>query len=456
MTDTIDTLFSKTIIDKYNINGPRYTSYPTALSFNTDIPTDLLEDAANDSASEALSIYIHIPFCKSPCYYCGCNKIVTQDQEKADKYLNYLEKEMRSRADAFSHYRVSQIHLGGGTPTFLTDSQQSRLVTMVRQYFDVVDTATWSIEADPRTVDKHSLTHLASIGYNRLSFGVQDIDFQVQEAINRVQSTKNIAELVTHAREIGFASINLDLIYGLPHQTERTFQTTLSAVIAMAPDRISLFSYAHLPSRFAAQRKINDEWLPSPATKLSLIKMAAKRLTDAGYDMIGIDHFALKGDELAVALNEGKLHRNFQGYTTRGELDLLGLGVSSISSVDATYGQNPKTLKDYYDRLDNEKDSTEKGYRLLEDDCIRRDVIMALMCNMRVDFRPIEEKYAILFADYFADALSSLKPFIADGLAHYDDSQLVIRPHARLVTRIIAMSFDAYSSAMQHRYSRVI
>ena len=456
MSDMIESLFSKTIVEKYNINGPRYTSYPTALSFNTDIANGLLETASHDSSSDELSLYLHIPFCKSPCYYCGCNKIVTRDQEKADTYLDYLEREMAFRQPAFSHYRVCQIHLGGGTPTFLTDGQQTRLVSMLRRYFEIDDNATWSIEADPRTLDTDALTHLAGLGYNRLSFGVQDIDFQVQEAINRVQSTKDIANLVQHAREAGFQSINLDLIYGLPHQTERTFRTTLSAVIAMQPDRISLFSYAHLPSRFAAQRKIKDEWLPSPDTKLALIKLAAKRLSEADYVMIGIDHFAKPSDELAVALQKGELHRNFQGYTTRGDLDLLGLGVSSISAIDNAYGQNPKTLKAYYAKIDAHGDITEKGYHLDTDDVIRRSVIMALMCNMHVDFSEIEKQFDILFADYFGDALESLRPFVQDGLVTFDDQQLTILPHARLVTRVIAMAFDAYSSTLQHRYSRVI
>lgn len=454
---TVD-FFDPALLRKYNINGPRYTSYPTALEFSDDVNEDSLIHAAENSSSDALSLYIHIPFCHRLCYYCGCNKIVTRHTDKADRYLDYLAKEISRRAAAFSHYRVEQVHLGGGSPSFLSAQQHQRLMDMLKQAFTFSSETECSIEIDPRQVDFDYLAALAQIGYRRLSIGVQDTDFNVQQAINRIQSTAHIASLVEHARAVGFKSVNLDLIYGLPHQTEQTFRNTLAAAVAMDPERISLFSYAHLPERFAAQRKIKDEWLPTPQTKLALMKQAMTTLTDMGYELIGMDHFAKPNDELAIAQQNGELHRNFQGYTTRGDLDLLGLGVSSISAVQDMYGQNPKTLNDYYAAIDGEEDLTCKGVQLNEDDRIRRDVIMQLMCNLAIPIPLIEDTWEINFFGYFEDALRSLEPFVEDGLVTISNNWVSVAPKARLLIRIISMSFDAYLAKQAHtqRYSRVI
>ena len=454
---TID-FFDPALLNKYNINGPRYTSYPTALEFNSDVSDATLLTAAQTSPAQNLSLYVHIPFCHSLCYYCGCNKVVTRHAEKADRYLDYLSKEITLRAAAFGHYNVSQLHLGGGSPSFLSPDQHRRLMALLRDAFTFSEEAECSIEIDPRTVNTDYISELAAIGYRRISIGVQDTDFNVQQAINRVQSTSHIAGLVEHAREVGFASVNLDLIYGLPHQTEETFKTTLAAVKAMDPERVSLFSYAHLPERFAAQRKIKEQWLPSAELKLALMKQAMSTLSEVGYELIGMDHFAKADDELAIAQRSGTLHRNFQGYTTRGDLDLLGLGVSSISAVYNMYGQNPKTLNDYYAALDEPANLTTKGVLLNRDDMLRRQVIMELMCNLNLAIRDIESEWDIDFDAYFADAISALDPFIDDGLVSITAQHIKVAPKARLLIRIISMSFDAYLAKQVHqrRYSRVI
>ena len=454
---TID-FFDPALLNKYNINGPRYTSYPTALEFNNDVSDATLLTAAQTSPAQDLSLYVHIPFCHSLCYYCGCNKVVTRHADKADRYLDYLSKEITLRAAAFGHYTVRQLHLGGGSPSFLSPEQHQRLMALLKDAFNFADDAQCSIEIDPRTVDTDYISALANVGYRRISIGVQDIDYNVQQAINRVQSTSHIASLVEHARQVGFESVNLDLIYGLPHQTEETFKTTLAAVKAMEPERVSLFSYAHLPERFAAQRKIKNEWLPSAKLKLALMKQAMATLSEVGYELIGMDHFAKADDELAVAQRQGKLHRNFQGYTTRGDLDLLGLGVSSISAVHNMYGQNPKTLNDYYAALDTPANLTSKGVLLNRDDMLRRQVIMQLMCNLNLAIRDIESEWEIDFTAYFADAIAALDPFIDDGLVSVTAQHIRVAPKARLLIRIISMSFDAYLAKQVHqrRYSRVI
>ncbi|MDC8830735.1 oxygen-independent coproporphyrinogen III oxidase [Alteromonas gilva] len=450
--------FDPALISKYNLNGPRYTSYPTALEFNDSVNDTHLITAARNSPNDELSLYVHIPFCHSLCYYCGCNKIVTRHEEKADRYLDYLAKEITLRAAAFSHCRVQQLHLGGGSPSFLSAAQHQRLMTLLRTAFQFADEAQCSIEIDPRRVDNTYLSALADIGYRRLSIGVQDIDYKVQQAINRLQSTQHIADLITYARCVGFESVNLDLIYGLPHQTAETFNTTLAAVKAMDPERVSLFSYAHLPARFAAQRKIKDAWLPSPQTKLTLMKNAMQSLQQVGYQLIGMDHFAKANDELAVAQRDGVLHRNFQGYTTRGDLDLLGIGVSSISAVHNMYGQNPKTLNEYYAAIDAQTSLTCKGVMLSRDDMLRRDVIMQLMCNLNLAICDIESLWDINFNEYFAEAIDSLGPFIDDALVSVTRQHIKVVPRARLLIRTICMAFDAYLGKQVHRqrYSRVI
>lgn len=451
--------FDPALLGKYNSNGPRYTSYPTALEFDASVSEKTLVNAGQTSPSSALSLYVHIPFCHTLCYYCGCNKIVTRHSEKADRYLDFLAKEIQQRSYAFAHYKVRQLHLGGGSPSFLNAKQHQRLMTLLRTYFNFADEAECSIELDPRRADTDYISALADVGYRRLSLGVQDVNEQVQVAINRVQSTQHIAQVVQHAKNVGFESVNIDLIYGLPHQNTTTFAETIAAVKGMNPERISLFSYAHLPERFAAQRKIKDAWLPSADTKLALMKMATHQLTDFGYELIGMDHFAKPNDELAIAQTAGELHRNFQGYTTRGDLDLLGLGVSSISAVHNMYGQNPKTLNDYYAAVESAQISlTCKGALLNRDDMIRRDVIMQLMCNLSLDIAEVETQWHIDFNDYFAESIANLAPFIEDHLITMTSSSIVVSQKARLLIRVISMCFDAYLGKQVHqqRYSRVI
>ncbi|GGW89636.1 oxygen-independent coproporphyrinogen III oxidase [Alteromonas halophila] len=449
--------FATSLLRKYNINGPRYTSYPTALEFTGNCPPDLLSQAAQASGRD-LSLYVHLPFCHSLCYYCGCSKIITRHQDKADEYLDYLTKEARQQRHIGQHRPVRQLHLGGGSPSFLTSEQHTRLIAILQENFTFSDDAVLSIELDPRNVTKAYIRCLQKLGYTRASFGVQDVNYNVQQAINRVQSTQHIAELTEHARASGFTSINLDLIYGLPHQNCETFATTLAAAKALRPDRISLFSYAHLPERFAAQRKIKDEWLPPAPLKLALMKQAISSLTDAGYVMIGMDHFALPEDDLAIARDKGQLHRNFQGYTTGNELDLLGLGVTAISAVGNAYGQNPKQLKDYYLALDHGKPVISKGVALSKDDELRRAIIMSLMCNLHLDIEELETRFNVDFFRYFQDELQQFDRFVKDGIARIDRHQITISEHARLIIRVICMSFDAYLSHTHKmmRYSRVI
>ncbi len=453
-------IFSLTseLLNKYNINGPRYTSYPTALEFNSDFGNAEFEIAVKESNSKDLSLYVHVPFCHSLCYYCGCNKIVTRHKHKADIYLDYLEKEIIGRSATFSEHKVQQLHLGGGTPSFLSAQQFSRLIGNLKSHFNFKDKVEMSIEIDPREIELDLLDHLKELGFNRLSFGVQDTNLKVQEAINRVQDTEFVQQLIERGRELDFDSVNLDLIYGLPHQTEALFEKTLNKVLELNPDRISLFSYAHLPSRFAAQRKIKDEWLPQTNDKLKLMLNAIDKLTNNGYVSIGMDHFAKPDDELAIAQKAGELHRNFQGYTTQGECDLLGLGVSSISSVGMSFSQNFKELKEYYAALDEQQQAVEKGLVLQQDDIIRGTVIKQLMCNFSLDKIKASEELNINFDQYFAEDLAKLEVFIDDGLIDMDEKHIFIKPHARLLIRNIAMSFDAYMAKQlnKQRFSRVI
>ena len=383
---------------------------------------------------------------------------MTRHADKADRYLDYIEKEVAMNKASFKHMLVQQCHLGGGTPSFLSAQQMRRLMNILRSGYAFANDCEISIEIDPRRIEDTYLNTLKGLGFNRISIGVQDIDETVQAAINRTQCTEQVHTLVKQANELGFHSVNLDLIYGLPHQTQESFAKTLSATIEMSTQRVSLFSYAHLPARFAAQRKIKDEWLPAPEQKFALMKLAIETLCGAGYVMIGMDHFAKSDDELAIAQMRGTLHRNFQGYTTKADLDILGLGVSSISFIGDWYLQNVKTLNDYYSRLDEHLPATDKGVCISTDDAIRRAVIMALMCNLHVDKREIERDFEIVFDDYFAQELTLLAPFKADDLLTDDQHTIDVKPHARLLIRTIAMTFDAYMGlAKNHqRFSRVI
>lgn len=447
-----------TLLKKYNTAAPRYTSYPTALTFNDTFTRQQFVMAVQSAKTRSLSVYIHIPFCHSLCYYCGCNKIVTRHQQKADIYLDYLEKEIIGQAALFRHYKVRQIHLGGGTPSFLNATQMSRLMQMIDKHFNVSADAEISIEIDPRKIQLDYVDMLKQQGFNRISVGVQDTNEKVQVAINRLQDTQFIAKLVERAQQLGFSSVNLDLIYGLPWQDEHTFAATLSDILSIKPERISLFSYAHLPSRFAAQRKILDHWLPDTDLKSRLMHLAIATLTQNGYVFIGMDHFALAEDELSKAYGAGQLHRNFQGYTTQGDCDLLGLGLSSISSINNIYSQNSKDLMSYYESLDEERSTIEKGVVLSQDDEIRARVIKELMCNGKIVKPAIERQTAICFNKYFAQELLKLKALEKDGLLELGDTIIQVTRQGRLLIRHIASVFDAYfqTETQDDRLSKVV
>ncbi|WP_352109287.1 oxygen-independent coproporphyrinogen III oxidase [Glaciecola sp. XM2] len=462
MSDDINHYFDQKVMQKYNTAGPRYTSYPTAVAFEAiddgQLLTSALSTLSQSSDAKKLSLYMHIPFCHSLCYYCGCNKIVTRHADKADVYLDYLIKEIQSQAKHASNCSVDSLHLGGGTPSFLSPSQIARLITATRAAFTFNPDLEMSIEVDPREIELSYVDELAALGFNRLSIGVQDIDEKVQQSINRVQSTSFIRNLIARARQVGFHSVNVDLIYGLPHQTQDSFQSTLDEMRIMDPDRISLFSYAHMPQLFAAQRKIKDQWLPDAQNKFALFRQAISELTNQGYVFIGMDHFAKPTDELSKAKTEQRLFRNFQGYTTSGAHATLGLGVSSISSIDNVYVQNHKKLKDYYSAIDEQGHATSKGVKLTEDDNIRRALIHALMCNLHVNKQRFAKHYNIDFDAYFAKSLASLSPFIEDKLVTNTAEDIIIHERGRLIVRNICMSFDQYLDKPLHqmRYSRVI
>lgn len=450
--------FDSALLKKYNTSGPRYTSYPTALEFHDQFKHDHLVQAIEASPNRELSLYVHIPFCHSLCYYCGCNKVITRHRDKADTYLEFLAEEIASRAPLFKDYTVKQLHWGGGTPSFLRHEQITKLVELLKEKFTFAEQVEMSIEIDPREIEMDLAEHLYSLGFNRLSIGVQDIDEKVQQTINRVQSTEFIENFIAHAKEVGFKSINIDLIYGLPHQTIDTFTRTLNKAHEMDVDRISLFSYAHIPARFAAQRKLRDEWLPSVDEKFALMKLAIEKLCDFGYDFIGMDHFAKPQDELSIAQKDGTLHRNFQGYTTKGNCDLLGLGVSSISAIGNSFSQNTKELQDYYKAIDKQAHAHVKGVSLSTDDIIRGEVIRELMCNLYVNKAKISAKFDINFDEYFAEDLPLLETFINDGLVSNTSESIQVVQKARLLIRNICMSFDAYMKqhVNKQRFSRVI
>lgn len=446
------------LIQKYNYSGPRYTSYPTALEFSEDFGDAAFRQAVACYPDRALSVYVHIPFCHKLCYFCGCNKIVTRQQHKADQYLDALEQEILHRAPLFAQRRVSQLHWGGGTPTYLNKAQVSRLMTLLRSHFIFEADAEISIEVDPREIELDVLDHLRAEGFNRLSMGVQDFNKEVQRLVNREQDEDFIFALLRRAKDIGFTSTNIDLIYGLPKQTPESFAFTLKRVAELNPDRLSVFNYAHLPTLFAAQRKIKDADLPSAQHKLDILQHTITSLTDNGYQFIGMDHFARPDNELAIAQREGVLHRNFQGYTTQGDTDLLGMGVSAISMLGDCYAQNQKELKRYYQQVDETGNALWRGIVLTHDDCIRRDVIKALICNFRLDMTEVERQWDLNFADYFAEDLRLLAPLAKDGLVDISDQAIQVTAKGRLLIRNICMCFDAYlrQKARMQQFSRVI
>lgn len=450
--------WDQSMIEKYNYSGPRYTSYPTALEFEDSFTEEQLLTSIKNSKSDKLSLYIHIPFCAKLCYYCGCNKVITRHQHKADQYIEYLAAEIVKRAPLFKDYLVTQIHWGGGTPTFLTPEQILTLSALVKANFNVAEVGEYSIEVDPREIELSMLDTLKEAGFNRISIGVQDFNKKVQIAVNREQDEQFIFDLMARAKELGFVSTNIDLIYGLPHQTPETFAETMQRVLDLDPDRLSVFNYAHLPSRFAAQRKIKDEDLASPQQKLDMLHQTIETLTGAGYQYIGMDHFAKPDDELSVLQNEGRLHRNFQGYTTQEECDLLGLGVSSISQIGDCYAQNQKDVRPYFESIDANGHALWKGCGLNRDDEIRRVVIKQLICHFDLDMAQIEEKLNINFEEYFVEDLKLLQTFIDDKLVDITDRKITISPTGRLLIRNICICFDVYyrEKARQQQFSRVI
>ncbi|MWP49361.1 MULTISPECIES: oxygen-independent coproporphyrinogen III oxidase [unclassified Gilliamella] len=451
-------LWDQALIEKYNYSGPRYTSYPTALEFNENFNEQDFLSAATAYPTKPLSLYVHIPFCHKLCYFCGCNKLITRQTQKVTKYLDILDIEITERAKLFKNRTVTQMHWGGGTPTFLTNDEISRLIASLKKHFHFANNAELSIEIDPREITPETIDHLAHVGFNRLSMGIQDFNDEIQNLINRKQDENLIRALIEQARKNHFHSISLDLIYGLPKQTVASFTETLNKVIAISPDRLSVFNYAHLPSRFAAQRKIKDDDLPNANQKLQILQTSIEKLTNAGYQFIGMDHFAKPTDELAIAQQENKLHRNFQGYTTQGDADLLGLGVSSISILGDSYAQNQKDLKQYQNQVENLGNALWKGFNLSLDDKIRRDVIKQLICHFYLDKKTIEQQYHIQFDDYFAEDLKLLKPLQKDGLVTINEQVITIQPKGHLLIRNICMCFDIYMRKMarQQQFSRVI
>lgn len=441
--------FDLDLIRRYDQSGPRYTSYPTAVEFDERFDEAAYQAACarSNQSGRPLSLYFHIPFCDTVCFYCACNKIATKDRGLAPPYLERLYREIEMQAALFDRHRVvEQLHWGGGTPTFLSHDQMQGLMDQTRRHFTLADDATgeFSIEIDPREANAATVALLRRIGFNRMSLGVQDFNPQVQKAVNRIQSEAQTLEVLNAARAEGFRSISIDLIYGLPFQTAETFLNTLGRITELTPDRISVFNYAHLPERFKPQRRINDADLPAPEVKLDILQSTIARLGEAGYVYIGMDHFARPDDELARAQRAGTLYRNFQGYSTHADCDLIGLGVTSIGKVDNTYGQNRRELEEYYADLDAGHLPVFRGLELNRDDLIRRDVITRLICNFQLSMPAVEAAWDIRFADYFADALRRLEVMVGDGLLEIGDGMIRILPRGRLLVRNICMAFDAY------------
>ncbi|RYF01931.1 MAG: oxygen-independent coproporphyrinogen III oxidase [Comamonadaceae bacterium] len=453
------------MLRRFDVPGPRYTSYPTADRFVEAFGQDeyilALQQRRLSSVAKALplSLYVHIPFCESLCYYCACNKIITKHPERADVYLRYLSREidLHTAHCGVGQY-VSQLHLGGGSPTFLSDEGLRELMAMIKRSFHLVPGGEYSIEVDPRTVNESRLALLAELGFNRLSFGVQDFDLEVQKAVHRVQPAEQVFELVAAARRLGFDSVNVDLIYGLPRQTPESFDRTLRQVTELRPDRIALYAYAHLPERFKPQRRILSADLPMPSAKVSMLSQSLDAFLDAGYVYVGMDHFALPDDALAVAKRQGRLHRNFQGYSTQPDCDLIGLGVSAIGRVGATYSQNSKTLDEYYDSINNGRLPVVRGLALTRDDLVRRSVIMALMCQGELLFEPMEQSWLIDFRSFFAAELEQLEELAAQGLVTIDREGITVTALGWFFVRGVAMVFDRHLQVDRNRarFSRII
>jgi len=453
--------FDLDLINRYDKAGPRYTSYPTALELHEGFGDREYREhiAKSNAAGGPLSLYFHIPFCDTVCFYCACNKIVTKNRSHAQPYLNNLYKEIAMQGDLFDRNRiVNQLHWGGGTPTFLSYEQMQKLMQVTREHFSLRgdDQGEYSIEIDPRETDDRTIHQLRELGFNRISLGVQDFDPAVQKAVNRLQSEEQTFAVLAAARAEGFRSTNIDLIYGLPLQTVTTFSRTLDKILAVAPDRFSIFNYAHMPARFKTQRQINDADLPAADVKLDILQMVGRRLTEVGYVYIGMDHFARPDDELAIAQREGKLYRNFQGYSTHSDCDLVGLGITSIGRVGDAYMQNVKELDEYDRLIGQDRLPVFKGVELNDDDKLRRAVITQLICHFDLNFAAMEKAFAIDFHDYFAGELKALAPMQADGLLAVSEQGIHVLPAGRLLIRNICMVFDRYLAQKQQQFSKVI
>ena len=453
------------LLTRFDVPGPRYTSYPTADRFveafsETDYVHALAERQSGLLGKQLpLSLYVHIPFCESLCYYCACNKIITKHKERAADYLRYLTKEVELHTRHLGRGQsVSQLHLGGGTPTFMSDDELRQLMVMLRNHFEFVPGGEYSVEVDPRTVDENRLALLAELGFNRLSFGVQDFDPAVQKAIHRIQPAEQVFSLVEASRRLGFESVNVDLIYGLPLQTPESFDRTLAQINHLRPDRIALYAYAHLPERFKPQRRIHAHELPAGADKVSMLSRSLDAFVDAGYVYVGMDHFALPDDALAVAKRQGRLHRNFQGYSTQADCDLIALGVSSIGRVGSTYSQNAKTMEEYCDLLDQGHLPVVRGLALTRDDMIRRSVIMALMCQGHLQYESINLAWLIDFKSFFAKELEQLHVLQEQGLVQLNETGIQVTAMGWFFVRGVAMVFDRYlqTNLDRSRFSKII
>lgn len=437
------------LIRKHDVSGPRYTSYPTALQFDESVPAREYIDAGRSAADPTapLSLYVHIPFCAHVCFYCACNKVITANRSRAEPYLQSLYREMSQLADWYAGERVvDQLHWGGGTPTYLSDDQMRALMVELKQHFRLLDddSGDYSIEIDPRELGDKTLATLREIGFNRVSFGVQDLDPAVQKAVNRIQPLEMTAKTLAEARSLGFRSINLDLIYGLPKQTLASFKQTLADIVALQPDRLSVFNYAHLPERFKTQRQINADELPTAAEKLAILEFTIEYLVSAGYVYIGMDHFAKPDDELAIAQQQNRLHRNFQGYTTRPECDLVAMGVSAISQIGPVYYQNTADISAYTLNVADHSHAVHRGVRLSAEDQLRREVIKQLICNFSLDPAAFGRQHQINFIEHFAEEWAALQTLAGDGLIDFEGDVLRVTDAGRLLVRRICMAFDQY------------
>ncbi|MDH5444576.1 MAG: oxygen-independent coproporphyrinogen III oxidase [Gammaproteobacteria bacterium] len=455
-------VFDPELIQRYDKAGPRYTSYPTAVQFHEGFAEREYKDYAikSNASGQPLSLYFHLPFCDTICFYCACNKIITKNRKRAAPYLQRLYQEIAMQAALFDQQRpVTQLHWGGGTPTFLSHDEMRELMAETRRYFKLLDddSGEYSIEIDPREANTETINLLRELGFNRISLGVQDFDPKVQKAVNRIQSEAETEEVIHAARAAGFHSVSVDLMYGLPLQNVETFTETLDKVIALSPDRLSVFNYAHLPQMFKTQRQINEAELPAPEVKLAILQLAVQKLTDAGYVYIGMDHFAKPQDELALAQENGTLYRNFQGYSTQAECDLIAMGVTSISKIGNSYSQNVKTMEEYENCIDSGHLPMFRGIGLSDDDVLRRHVITQLICHFTLDIKKLEADFGLIFNDYFSTELKDITQLQEDGLVSYDDNSINVTPAGKFLIRNVCMVFDRYlREAGEKRFSKVI